>query len=162
MSENVVCPGCGVVIKSETRESEKDFNASVACRKLYYDLSYYTLSLQDPGFIHQLIVDAYAAQHVGARTKPITITFALAGLYLVNEKGFDGRRVQLIHIAMAKKNKSWPDFHPPESKEWLMAKEVMEVPDNLKQEMIRKWSASVWEIWEREGDKIQVFLKTYL
>ena len=35
------------------------------------------------GLGHQTSVDAYAAQHVGPQMRPMTVCFALNGLYLV-------------------------------------------------------------------------------
>jgi hypothetical protein len=60
----------------------------------YDQVRYYTLSLGDPAFIHQHVVDAFIAQHADENTKPIAITFALVGLYLHVEKGFSGQQVQ--------------------------------------------------------------------
>lgn len=60
----------------------------------YEQLSYYTLSLQDNEFIHQHIVDAYAAQMANENTKPISLIFALVGLYLCIEKNYNGREIQ--------------------------------------------------------------------
>ena len=48
----------------------------------YDRLCAYTLNRGDAAFIHQHVVDAFAAQHAGGHTKAITITFALVGLYL--------------------------------------------------------------------------------
>ncbi len=68
----------------------------------FHELSFYTLSLQDKYFIHQHIVDAYAAQTADINTKPIKIIFSLVGLYLFIEKKYTGREVQLAHMQMAK------------------------------------------------------------
>ena len=46
------------------------------------ELSYYTLAHGDSAFIHQHVVDAYAAQHLRSSTSTIGAAFALAGLYL--------------------------------------------------------------------------------
>ena len=54
----------------------------------YDRLQCYTLAHGDPAFLHQHIVDAWAAQHADDRTKPIGLTFALVGLYLHLEKGY--------------------------------------------------------------------------
>lgn len=63
-------------------------------QQMYNQLAFYTLSHPDKiFFIHQLVVDAYTAQHADAQTKPIAITFALAGLYLVVEKNYTGKQV---------------------------------------------------------------------
>lgn len=157
-----VCPGCGVRLNSMNNLQEKDFNASSACRELYYQLSYYTLSLQDEDFIHQLIVDTYAAQHYGKNMKPMTITFALIGLYLVNEKDYSGKKVQLIHMKLANKAKNWPSFFLPKQKAHLTVKEVFEKKDDKKQEMIRNWCKDVWKIWKPEENMIASILQKYL
>jgi hypothetical protein len=70
-------------------------------QELYNALACYTLSLADPEFIHQHIVDAFGAQRADEKTKPIGVVFALAGLYLYLEKNYTGRQVQLAHIQMA-------------------------------------------------------------
>ena len=56
-----------------------------------------------PRFILQHVVDAQVAQTAAAQTKPMTLLFALMGLYLHLEKGFTGREVQLAHMKLAKK-----------------------------------------------------------
>ena len=48
----------------------------------YHELCYYTLAHRDPSFIHQHVVDAFAAQHADEKTKPIKLTFALVGALL--------------------------------------------------------------------------------
>ncbi len=45
----------------------------------YYELSYYTISHPSLSFIHQHIVDAYAAQHADEKTKPIELIPNLIG-----------------------------------------------------------------------------------
>ena len=145
-----ICPGCGVHV-SRTN-----------CQELMYQLTYYTLSLQDSYFIHQLIVDAYAASHTVLQKKPITTAFGLAGLYLVNERGFTGKEVQKAHMAMAKKSKNWPQFSPPAEKPGLTVRDVVETLDAEKPAMIKKWSKSVWETWKPEQEKVAVMVKKYL
>ena len=46
------------------------------------ELSAYTLTHGDPEFIHQHVVDAFAAQHATAKSSAIGVAFALIGLYL--------------------------------------------------------------------------------
>lgn len=47
-----------------------------------HEFTCYTLAHRDPAFLHQHVVDAFAAQHADDSTKPITLVFALVGLYL--------------------------------------------------------------------------------
>jgi hypothetical protein len=72
-------------------------NQSNLEQEKYYELSYYTLAHDDPRFIHQHIVDAFAAQTANQDTNPIKVAFALIGLYLYLEKDYTGKEVQLAH-----------------------------------------------------------------
>jgi Family of unknown function (DUF5946) len=114
-----------------------------------YDLlAYYTLDHPDPSFIHQHIVDAFAAQTADENTKPIRTTFALIGLYLFLEKGFSGKEVQSAHVQLAKKRKQWPEFDLPQQRGGINVSDVLETPPGAERdEMIRKWCASVWEAY---------------
>jgi hypothetical protein len=68
---------------------------------LYSELAYYTLAHSDPAFIHQYVVDAYTAQTADESSKPISVVFALIGLYLHVEKGYNGKQVQHAHTRLA-------------------------------------------------------------
>ncbi len=162
MKTIVTCPGCGIQLESANSELDDKVNASRACRDLYHLLTYYTTSLGDFYFIHQLAVDAYLAQHHRQQVKPIGITFALVGLYLVNERGYTGKQVQRVHMALANKNKVWPQFSVPKLRAALTVKDVVEAPDEEKQVMIKRWHASVWDIWKSERGTIAGLLKQYL
>ncbi len=64
------------------KPDEKIMSIKESEQEKYYELAYYTLSHPDPAFIHQHAVDAFTAQNANAGSKPISITFALIGLYL--------------------------------------------------------------------------------
>jgi hypothetical protein len=109
---------------------------------MVYELSYYTLSLGDSYFLHQLVVDTYAAQHAGPHVKAISTAFALVGLYIVNVQNKTGRDSQLAHIALANKSKTWPMFEVPQSKHWMTVKDVLALPDIVKEDAIKQWSSN--------------------
>ena len=157
----VICPGCGVKIASENKTSDKDFNALYVCRHLCFELSYFTLSLKDPYFIHQLVVDAYASQHSGKYVKTISTVFGIIGLYLVHKRKYTGKQVQLTHMTLARKAKIWPRFSIPQHKPWLTVKDVVQSPDFKKQEKIHTWSKSVWDVWKPEEQNIISLLEQY-
>ena len=94
----------------------------------YDELCAYTLTHGDPAFIHQHVVDAFAAQTADAHTKPIGITFALVGLYLHNEKGFTGKQVQRAHMMLAGRKRTWPSFVLPADRGAMTAADVMAIP----------------------------------
>jgi hypothetical protein len=111
----------------------------------YNELSAYTLAHRDPAFIHQHVVDAFAAQHANRDTPPIKLTFALVGLYLHVEKNQTGRRVQRVHMTLAQRKRSWPTINLPRDRGTITAKEVMLAePGPERDRAIDSWCASVW------------------
>jgi hypothetical protein len=147
----IECPGCLLRLPDRDLNPDVHFNASGECRQLFYEITNYTLSKNDPGFIHQLVVDAYAAQHTGERTRTITTVFALVGLYLATEKGYTGKQVQQAHIKIARVRKDWPRLEPPAYPSKITVMDVlMADTDEKKVGMIKMWSESVWESWEHQ------------
>jgi uncharacterized membrane protein YcgQ (UPF0703/DUF1980 family) len=121
----------------------------------YNELAYYTLAHKSLDFIHQNIVDAYTAQTANEKTKPITIVYALAGLYLYIIKGFTGKQVQLAHVTMSKGSKVFEEIILPESRGKITAKDVLETPPGTERDqMIHQWCISVWEAYSSEHNKI--------
>lgn len=124
-------------------------------QELYDELSFYTLNLSDAKFIHQHIVDAHAAQHVGEHTKPIKTVFALIGLYLYLEKGFTGRQVQKMHMRLASQRKHWPTIAPPLTKASISVADVLAAPPGeLRDKAIHDWCVAVWKSWEAGRNEI--------
>ena len=127
----------------------------MTAQEQYEELSFYTLSLQDEDFIHQHVVDAYAAQTANVDTKPITVFFSLAGLYLFVEKNYTGRQVQTAHLQMAKKPKEYPKIIFPESRGSVTVKNVLDAPPgNERDQVIRQWCVSVWKAFSDQHETI--------
>jgi hypothetical protein len=132
-------------------------------QEMFYELSCYTQTHPDPSFIHQYAVDAFAAQNADENTKPITLAFALIGLYLHIEKNFSGRGVQIAHVNLAKHRKQWPRFDLPESRGNITVYDVISAPESLEQDkIIRKWSTSVWEAYSESHKKVADLVETEL
>ena len=130
---------------------------------VYNELSYYTLAHPDPAFLHQNLVDAYAAQHADESTKPIVIVFGLIGLYLHIERNFTGKQVQRAHMKLAKRRKKWPQLTQPKNRGAIRVAAVLAAPPGKERdEMIRNWCASVWEAWKASHDQIRALLKKEL
>lgn len=122
---------------------------------LFYELSCYTQSHPDPLFIHQYIVDAYAAQTADENTKPITITFALIGLYLHVERNFTGKEVQNAHVKLGRYGKKWPSFDLPEFRGEIRVGDVIFVPEGSKRDRcIVEWCRSVWDAYRDSHVKV--------
>jgi Family of unknown function (DUF5946) len=131
--------------------------------ELYIELAYYTLSHPDPAFIHQHVVDAYAAQCASEKTKTIQLVFALVGLYLYVEKGFSGRQVQKVHMQLAKRSKNWERPPLPRSRGAIAISDVMAAPAGRQRDLlIREWCISVWNTWSKERDQIVTLVKKEL
>jgi hypothetical protein len=162
MSKTVKCPGCGLILPSAEEQLDDRYYASSACRQLYDELSAYTLTLQDADFPHQFAVDTYAAQHAGDSVKPISITFALVGLYLACEHNYSGRKVQEAHMLLARTPKQWPRFRIAEAKASLTVLDVLNTPERERNDMLRQWEKAVWRIWESEQTRVAEFVQERL
>jgi hypothetical protein len=129
-------------------------------REAYDELQCYTLGHGDRSFIHQHVVDAWAAQHAHERTKPIGLTFALVGLYLHVERGFSGRQVQRVHMALAQRKRNWPSFALPEERGSVTASHVMATAAGAERDQaIDAWCASVWDAFRESHQAVAQLLK---
>lgn len=135
----------------------------VSFQDAYNLLASYTLTHPDPVFIHQHVVDAYAAQYADSKTKPIKITFALIGLCLYLEHGFTGKQVQLAHMKLGRFKKAWPIFSIPSNMGKVSISDVLEAPEGAARDaMIHTWSASVWSAWKDGHDAVRTIVKNEL
>lgn len=121
----------------------------------YEELQCYTLELGDSAFMHQHVVDAWAAQHADEKIKPIALTFALVGLHLHLERGFSGRKVQRAHMSLARHRRQWPSPAQPLERSAVTTVHVMAAaPGAQRAEAIDAWCASVWEAYRDCHDDI--------
>ena len=132
-------------------------------RAAYDELQCYTLGHGDPAFIHQHVVDAWAAQHADKQTKPIGLTFALVGLYLHVEKGFSGKQVQRAHMRLAQQKGNWPSFALPEDRGSINASVVMaKEAGPERDEAIDAWCASVWAAFHENRPSVAALVTDHL
>ncbi len=128
----------------------------------YDALQVYTLEHGDPRFLHQHVVDAWAAQHAREDSKPIAPAFALIGLYLHLERGCSGRDVQRAHMTLARRKREWPRFALPKDRGAMTANRVMEAaPGRERDEAIDAWCASVWNAFASQRDVVVELLREY-
>ncbi len=134
-------------------------------QEAYNELTYYTLehALRDKSFIHQYVVDAYAAQHANKSSKPVYIAFALAGLYLHIEKGYTGKQVQEAHMQLAKSKTALPSFSIPSHKAAIDIHQILKSAPGVKRDQtINKWSLAVWQMWKESHPKVISWIKSEL
>lgn len=122
-------------------------------RDAYNALCAYTLTRADAAFIHQHVVDAWAAQHADEPSKPIGVTFALVGLYLLVERGWTGKQVQKAHMRLARQKHTWPAFALPADCGSLTPVDVMRAADGPERDRaIHDWCRSVWTAFAMNRD----------
>jgi hypothetical protein len=138
-------------------------NQKLPEQELYHELTYYTLSHRGSQFIHQHIVDAFTAQTANAYTKPIALTFALVGLYLLAEKNYSGRQVQQAHLKMAKNKRTWLSFDLPDDRGAITVSDVLAAPAGKdRDELIKKWCLSVWQAYNSSHVEVAELAKDSL
>lgn len=116
---------------------------------LYNELAVYTLAHPSPNFIHQHIVDAFAAQYANEKTKWITIYFALIGLYLYVEKSYTGKEIQLEHIRLSNKKKEFLPFTLPKNRGNFTIEDVLKKEQGIERDKaIEIWCKEIWEAYE--------------
>lgn len=126
----------------------------------YQEVSAYTLTRGDSTFIHQHVVDAWAAQHAHAGSKPIGVFFALVGLYLHVERGQTGRDVQRAHMALARRPEVWPVGTLPPSRGAMTALDVLAAPEGpARDAAISLWATSVWEAYAGSRVAVEALLR---
>lgn len=119
------------------------------------ELQCYTLAHGGRDFIHQHVVDAWAAQHAGAHTKPMALAFALVGLYLHVECGATGRRVQQVHMALGRRQQEWPSFVVPPQRGAMTVRQVMAAPAGSERDRaIDAWCESVWGAFSESRETV--------
>ena len=128
-------------------------------REAYDQVCFYTLAQRDPAFIHQYVVDAFAAQSADSATRPIALTMALVGLHLHNDRGFDGRQVQEAHMKLAKSKRAWPTWFLPEERGAVGPADVLQAPEGPERDRaIDAWSRSVWQAFAMNRASVTALL----
>ncbi len=128
----------------------------------FLELSYYSLSHPDTAyFIHQLVVDAFTAQTAHEDSKAIAIVFALVGLYLLIEKDFTGRQVQLAHVHLSRYKAFLPEINLPAERGTITIQTVLNAQED-RDEMIHQWCHAVWKSYSAHHADIRAYCDRYM
>ncbi len=128
----------------------------------YEELQAYTLSLGDPGFLHQILVDTWTLQQTDERTKPMAIAFALVSLHLHFERGFTGRGAQRVHMLLGQRKRQWPRFPLPEDRGTITASQVLAAPPGEERNRsIETWAAELWAAYQESHQAIAELLASH-
>jgi hypothetical protein len=138
-------------------------NASAACWQLYGELTGYEAQhLAQLGRLHQMMVDAYGAQHADGSAS-IGPAFALIGLNLAFEHDMSGLEVRAAHGYLANRFQSWPAFAPPPEPAPITVFDVaMAGSPNEHAEMIERWARAVWESWSHAHGAVAALVEDRL
>jgi Family of unknown function (DUF5946) len=127
-----------------------------ADQEAFQELCFYTLSHVGDEFLHQHAVDAFAVQTATTASKPISLIFGLAGLFLLIEKGMTGWEVQRFHMKMARYKRPWPEIPLPDARGALTVHDVLRVePGPERDTCIMEWCRSVWMAYADGQDRIR-------
>jgi hypothetical protein len=147
--ESSRCPGCGVELPATQWPDAPKYNASPECLKVAGDLLGFEVEHQlRLGYLHQLRIDAYGAQHVRVGAPRIGPVFALNGLYMFLERGSGNLDVRTAHGIMANSFDDWPELAPPASVGRLTASDVLAAggPAEVEKALLT-WADEVWQSW---------------
>jgi len=134
----------------------------VTPQEAFDELCAYTLQRGDAAFIHQHVVDAFAAQQADANTKPIKITFALVGLYLLIEKRWTGKQAQRAHMQMARRKHAWPTFALPRDRGAITPMDVLAAPAGAERDAaIHRWCREVWAAYSGSHEAVGALLREH-
>lgn len=120
-------------------------SAAMATGDSRAELCAYTLGLGDAEFRYQHVVDVLTAQEADAATPPMRLVFALVGLYLRVERGYNGRKVQRAHAALARQRPELPQVVLPARRAVLTAADVVAAAAGpARDAALDEWCAAVW------------------
>ena len=157
-SKSSSCPGCGLTRSTAVGPPTAEHRASAACYALYGELL--ARSYSDPGLrqVHQLVVDAYAAQHAGgtSRRQVQTVALCLMTLCLVIENDVDPGEGPRLHKQMVRNRPPFRWLQPPAPRHALTVADVLAAPDaDEHARLVRQWGRQVWQAWAPHHAAIQ-------
>lgn len=102
------------------------------------------------GQVHQITVDAYAAQHAGGQHPHKSVGIHLSGLYLVFVKDMRPMAVAPMLQAIASSVQAWPEFPPPPVPAARTILDVALCAGNWENHVraVREWGLDVWRSWQ--------------
>jgi len=158
------CPGCDVDLPGSAKPWDPRSLASEACHAVYGEVAGYELQhVVELGPWHQLLVDTYAAQHAGPRTPRIGTAFALMGLALAIDDGWDGLAVRDAHQRLAAVHRDWPAFEPPPARGALTIVDLALAASPAEHvERLRAWASEVWGAWAPSHAAVRQLLRDRL
>lgn len=160
-----VCPGCGLTMPvGDDATYEGYYNTSPECWSVYAEVlgaEFSDVALY--ARVHQLTVDAYAAQHAGGPQPDKSVALHLAGLHLVLERGLRPTRIPGLFRSLADRIERWPHFERPTK---IEAPTVLDVAlaesSDEHTERALGWARKVWAAWSEHHAAVAAFASWHL
>src|SRR5436309_7298095 len=122
----------------------------------------YVYTMDQPGFVLQHVVDAFAVQTANKDSRPTGVVFGLVGIYLYVEKQFSGRQVQRVHMELGRRKREWPRVLVPEDRGSMTVADVLTASAGPQRDMaIDNWCRSVWTAFGANRETIIALLREY-
>ncbi|MGB9006049.1 MAG: DUF5946 family protein [Candidatus Aminicenantales bacterium] len=165
ISEGNICPGCGLSLpKSASARYSGYYSTSPECWGVYTEVL--AKEFSDAllfGQVHQLTVDAYAAQHAGGRHPDKSVIIHLCGLHFMLDRGLPPAGISPLHRRLAGRVREWPHLQPPGDMSTLTVSSVAQAEsreDHARR--ARDWAAYVWRAWSPHHQTISRFVSEFL
>ncbi|WP_328808712.1 DUF5946 family protein [Nonomuraea montanisoli] len=148
----VVCPGCGLAAPAGGGARPDAYGASAECWERYGELLARSYGIAGHRPVHQLVVDAYVAQHPGGdgRREVQRLALCLMTLCLFVEEGADPRDGPALHKRMMAGRPDY--FHwlrPPRLDGLMTVADVLAARDPAEHgRLVWEWGRDVWRAWE--------------
>lgn len=144
------CPGCGLSAPAAGGPVPEDHVASAECWAAYGRLLACSYRDPDRRAVHQMIVDAYAAQHAGgtSRRQVQTVALCLMTLCLFIEDDVDPARGPALHKQMVARRPEFTWLAPPPLAGLMTVVDPLGAGDAAAyRRLVREWGRQIWQAW---------------
>ena len=155
------CPGCGACLKTTDGPRHPYMTGSAACWARFGEVLAVQYASPRRMSFHQLVVDAYAAQHPGSsdRRAVQSVALHLMTLALVLEDGADPALGPKLHRRMTDR----PVFGPlsgrlPSPGERTVTSVPLVGPIAAAESATRAWAQDVWASWSEHHATVREWL----
>jgi hypothetical protein len=144
------CPGCGLTAPERPGAAPEERSVSAACWAMYGQVL--ARSYTDPRYrvVHQMVVDAYTAQHAGgtSRRRVQEVALCLMTLCRVIENGVDPAQGPALHKRMVAHRPDFTWLEPPREQAPMTVADILTAHDaEVYCQRVREWGHQVWQVW---------------
>ena len=154
------CPGCGLVLPDVDGPTHRYIGASPACWSLYGAVLATIYVDRERLRLLQLVVDAYAAQHPGRRSRQAaqSVAIHLMTLCLCLECGVDPAAGPRLHRWMVERPRfTW--LTPPDERGSRTVRDVAAARTPAEfEEVVWAWARGVWDAWSAHHATVRGWL----